>query len=544
MGTGDESGVKCDQLPGPRGPSPEATAAEAAMAAGPGGQARIFRDDRVRGARFGSSQGKHDHLPNMNKHLTSRLLAPLALCATAAAQFQEGLITFSANEQTMSGSGGTVLRALRPNETSVIEWGTSAACASLSAEKWAPRTCYDTMAGDENADGTLFNPTLFGSVDALVSTFSTATSPWQNQRTVFWSVSAAMGNNVSAPPFRPGDVARIVRNGGGDGQVEHFMRQEQFNQALGLPLPTPIDVDAIAFNPQFGIFFSLDTDIVCNTACGPVLVQDGAIIAIPQAALTYTFDGRIAAVLPNSAIVVRTEAQVDAMVFAAQVTNRNGVCLTNAVDLESLEFDFNGAINTWAGCTAASVVFAPNLIFSVETGTGASLLTTAFGGSIWNGPCSPMGRSCGTGPTLGSQSGIRPVSGNIGAASYVNAFLLEHTNRYVLEPQQHVMTVFPAGAPAGANNIDVGSPFLFNFIFLELVSPVVPASFPFPGAFFPDVYVPSLLYYMPAVAGAGFGTFPMPAIPPFFTGKVLFQSVALTTAGTIELSTPAVVDVQ
>ena len=514
---------------------------------GPPGDRDIFWNDRVRQIRFGSSWGKHDQLPNMNMHFTPRLLAPLALCAAVAAQFQEGLITFSANEQTMSGSGGTVLRNLRPNETSVIEWG-FAPCTSLSAEKWAPRTCYDTMAGDDNADGTLFNPTLFGSVDALVSTFNTTgTTGLQNQRTVFWSVSTAMGNNVSLPPFRPGDVARIVRNAFFmDGQVEYFMRQEQFNQALGLPVATPIDVDAIAFNPQFGIFFSLDTDIVCNTACGPVLVQDGAIVAIPQAALTYTFDGRIAAVLPNSAFVVRTEAQVDAMVVNAQVTNRFGACLPNAVDLESLEFDFNGAINPWTGCTAAMVVFAPNLIFSVETGTGASLLTSAGGGTIWNSPCSPMGRSCGSGPTLGSQSGIRPVSGNIGAVSYVNAFLLDHTNRYVLEPQQHVMTVFPAGAAAGVNNVDIGSPFLFNFIFLEIVSPFVPASLPgFPSPmFFPDVYVPSTLFYLMAPAAGGFGTFPVPAIPPFFAGKVLFQSVALTTAGTIELSTPAVVDVQ
>ena len=99
----------------------------------------------------------------------------------------------------------------------------------------------------------------------------------------------------------------------------------------------------------------------------------------------------------------------------------------------------------------------------------------------------------------------------------------------------------------GSTNIDAGSPFLFNFVFLEIVSPVVPASlpaFPFSQLFFPDIYVPSLLYYMMAPAAGGFGTFPMPAIPPMFAGKVLFQSVGLTTAGTFELSTPAVIDVQ
>ncbi len=500
----------------------------------------------VRGGRSGSSRGNPNLIPLMNHPLRLRFLAPLTLCGVVAAQVEEGLITFSQNESTLSGSGATVLNQLRPNETSVIEWG-ALGCVGLSAEKWAPRTAYHTMAGDENADATYFNPAIFGSVDALMTTVPMTISGLENQRTVFWSVSAAMGNNISANPFRPGDVARIIRAGFVDGQVEYFMRQEQFNQALGLALATPIDIDAITFSPQFGVFFSLDSDIVCNTGCGPVLVQDGAVIAIPQAALTYTFDMRIAGVLPNSALVVLTEAQIDAMVVNAQVTNRFGACLLNAVDLESLDFAFAGTINTMFACTASLPVFAPNFIFSVETGTGASLLTTAGGGQIWNGPCSPMGRPCGTGPTLGVQSGIRPVSGNIGAASYVNAFTLAHTNRYVLEPQNHVLSVFPFGAPAGSTNIDVGSPFPWNLIFIELVPATVPNSlpaFPFSQLFFPDVYVPSLFFYTPTPSPLGFGSFPMPAIPPGYTGKVLFQSLGFSAIGTLELSTPTVIDVQ
>ncbi|MFY9344799.1 MAG: hypothetical protein WAT39_20065 [Planctomycetota bacterium] len=477
---------------------------------------------------------------------SAAFLAPLTLCATAVAQFQEGLISFSQTETTLSSSGGTVLQTLRPNETAVLQWGMPGGCVGLSAEKWAPRTCYHTMAGDENADGTFFNPAIFGSIDALVTTVPMSPLGLDNQRTVFWSVSAAMGNNVSANPFRPGDVARIVRAGLADGQVEYFMSQGQFNQALGLPLATAIDVDAIAFSPQFGVFFSLDANIVCNTACGPVLVQDGAVIAIPPAALTYTVDMRVASVLPNSAIVVLTETQIDTMVANAQVTDRFGACLTSAIDLESLEFDWSGAIVTLFGCTAAMPVFTPNLIFSVETGTGASLLSTAGGGSIWNGPCSPMGRSCGSGPTMGLQSGIRPPTAAMGVPSYVNAFALAHTNRYVLEPQNHVLPVFPLGAPAGSTWVDVGSPFPWNLVFVEIVSPVVPGSlpaFPFSQFFFPDLYVPSLFFYLPAPTAGGYATFPMLAIPPLWSGKVLFQSVGWG-GNTLELSTPTVIDVQ
>lgn len=473
--------------------------------------------------------------------------AVLTLAAAAAAQGNNALIAFSQPEIALSGSGGTVLRFLQPNEVALLQWGTTAGCANLSAEKWAPRTAYATMAGDENADGLLNNPALFGTVDAVMTSVAPNPIGWQNQRSVFWSVSAPMGNAVSALPFRPGDVARIVRNAGGlEGQVEYFMRREMFNLALGLPLATPIDVDAIVFDQQFGVFFSLDADVMANTACGPVLVQDGAVVAIPTAALSYTPDIRVSGVAPNSARVVLSEAQVDAMVVNANVANRFGACVTAAGDLEALDFAWNGPVVSWTACTAATPVFAPHLIFSVENGTGASLLVTGGGGQIWNGPCAPMGTPCGFGPTLGMQSGLRPLPAGVGVPSYVSAFALDHAERFVMEPQNPVMAVFPAGAPAGASQVDLASPFPINLVFLELVSPVVPGSvpaFPFSMMYFPDLYVPSLLFYTVASAPLGFGSVPTPAIPPGFTGKVLFQSVAFSTMS-IELSTPAVLDVQ
>lgn len=83
-------------------------------------------------------------------------------------------------------------------------------------------------------------------------------------------------------------------------------------------------------------------------------------------------------------------------------------------------------------------------------------------------------------------------------------------------------------------------------MFIELVPPTVPGSFPaFPFSLFcfPDLYIPSLNFYMPAAAPGGFGSFPMPAIPANWQGKVLFQSFAFGGSG-IELSTPVVIDVQ
>lgn len=160
------------------------------------------------------------------------------------------------------------------------------------------------MAGDANADGLIHDAALFGSIDALASTYTTSASSRQNQRMVSWSVSAPMGTAVSLEPLRPGDVAHIVRAPlSGDGQVERLMREAHFRQARGLPPSMLIDVDAIAFHVEFGVFFSLDADIVCNTlACGPVLVQDGAVVCILAAALVDTVELRVAGVAPNSAI--------------------------------------------------------------------------------------------------------------------------------------------------------------------------------------------------------------------------------------------------
>ena len=477
--------------------------------------------------------------------MTSRtfsLLSASLLAASLTAQGPDLLLTFSSTESTLSGSGGTVLQTLRPNEMASVQY--SLGLCPTSAEKWTPRTAFHTMAGDENADGQYWNPTLFGPIDAILAPpLTVTTAGGTDQRDVFWSVTTAMGNNISVPPFRPGDVARIVRNTLGDGQVEHFMRQEQFNIALGLPPATPIDVDAIAFGPNFGVYFSLDADIFCPLLCGGTLVRDGDILCVPPGFLAYTPDLRIANALPASAVVVYNEAQVDAMVVAAGVTNRFGGCISIGIDLEALEIDLTGPVVTIPTCTGIALV-VPTLIFATETMTGASLLTTLGGGNIWNTLCGPTGTPCGFGPTFGPQVGIRPTSAITGAPSWVNGLALARTHRHVLEPQQHVMNVFPFGAPFGSNQIDYGSEWPVGIVFIELVPATVPGSFPvapFSLLCFPDLYAPSLISWGPIFGP--WGSFPTMAVPPMWTGKVLFQAVGLGGSG-FELSTPTVIDVQ
>ncbi len=478
----------------------------------------------------------------MNKLTTRVLSATATLCAALSAQGPDFLITYSQPEVTLSGSNGTPLQFLLPNEISHLEYS-NGPCSSLSAEKWSPRACYHAMAGDENSNAMYWNPTLFGAIDALVEGISPTPIGGTNPRTVFISPAQALGNGVSALPLRPGDIGRIVRNSSGDGQVEYFLRQDEINIALGLPPNTPIDVDAAAFTPGHGVFLSLDQDHFCFPQCGPTFLQDGAIFMIPSWAITYTWDFRVQSVLPNSAFVVYTEAQVDAMVVSAQITNRFGTCLTNAIDLEALDIDWMGGGQTIVPC-AGAVLQVPDLIFSVATATGAGLLTTQGGGTIYNGMCGGMARGCGGGPTFGPQSGIQPTSATVGAPSYVNAICSTWTLRYALQARTPVLT---SPVAAGVPVFDINSPAPWNFVFVTFVPSgvnAVPTSFPsFPFSLlgFPDYYPTPTFYNMFGTTG---GTctfavnFPLP-----FPMKILFQSVGVVNTQ-IEFSTPAILDVQ
>src|SRR5436190_8192 len=103
-----------------------------------------------------------DRVTAMNHHLLPLLAAGLA--AGAVAQGPAALFTTNLPEQTLSGSGGTVLQTLWPNEVASIDFFP---CPVISAEKWAPRSCYHTMAGDDNSNTQYWNPAMFGTIDAL-----------------------------------------------------------------------------------------------------------------------------------------------------------------------------------------------------------------------------------------------------------------------------------------------------------------------------------------------------------------------------------------
>jgi hypothetical protein len=473
--------------------------------------------------------------PTLKTLFATALLAPFA-----SAQGGDFLFTTSQTEQTLSGSGGTVLQNLKPNEIGVTSFGTMP-CALLSAEKWAPRTCFGTMAGDEDGDGIYWAPGLFGNIDALMATFSSGAPGGVSQRTIWYSVATAMGTSVSGGPgLRPGDVGRIVRNGAGDGRVEYFLRAEDLQIALGLPpAPIVVNLDAIAFSPNYGVFFSLENDTVVNTLCGVTLVHDGDIMLIPPAAITYGPNMTVASVLPGRALRVYTEAQMDAFVANANVTDCTGACVSQIGDTNDIEIDWNaGTAFLLPNCLGAALPI-PHLMFTGDNLTGCSILTTAGGGSIYVSPCGPLGTSCGFGPTLGNQIGLRPPSAAAGVPSYLTGLCTTRVERFVTEAVNHVI---PFGSPV---QLHIASPSPLTWVFMTFaptgIGAVAPSTTFFPlGGCFPDYYAPpNFMGVVPTASG--FGSYTSPNVP--WPCKLIWMGVTFNTAGNIILSTPTTTDV-
>jgi hypothetical protein len=466
----------------------------------------------------------------MNRKILSCLVVSALACAAVRAQSFGYVFTTSQTESTLSGSGGTVLQTLRPNEVASVEF---TPCPVISAEKWAPVTCYNTMAGDDDNNGFYYNPTMFGSIDALCDIISPVAC--SNQRTVYYSPSVALGTNVSAPlQLRPGDTGRIIHTGTLDGKIQYFLRAEEVQIALGMPSsPIVVDVDAIAADPGYGVFFSLNATHTVNTTCGVTQVLDGDLLAIPTWAITWTSDFRVASVLPGSAQVVYTEAQMDTMVQNAGIVDRFGVCITQIQDLEALDIDWGGPVSTFVTCPG-TIMSVPTLVFSGSLMTGCGLCTTQGGGQIHFAGCGPLASSCGTPlPTLGNQMGLLPPNAALGVPSYVNALTSTFINRYVIEPQVHSLT-----APTTVS-IDTYSPGPLNWVFVALAPPVVAPSVTIPTCFFPEAYPVNWVWF--ANPPQGFASFTTPQIN--IPVKLVWQGITFLTSG-IELSTPASIDIQ
>lgn len=513
-----------------------------------GGRPQRSAGRRPRGFDFGArSLVAAPANASIMKSLRAAFLLACLPAASAVAQSPGALLTFSEPEMTISMGGGP-LQWLRPNEIAFLPLPAGCANGALT-EKWSPRTCFNVMAGDQNNDGQLWHASLFGTIDALATGFSHFGPIAPNPRNVYWSPAATMGSVISASPLRPGDIGRI----GPGGQVELLMSQEQFNYALGLVPDFPIDIDAFAYEPGLGIYFSIHspTPIPALTACssGWVQIHDGDLFAIPPYAISFSLGYQVAGVWPVSAHRVKTEADIDALLANCQITDRTGAVITSAGDLESLDiYHGPGSQITMFPSPCLNPVPVPDFLFSTSTMTGGSLASTVGGGQPAMGPCGFLGIPSPYGLQNGSALGIQQQLAGVGPASYVNAVVFGTTERFVLEPVTHQLNYGLLGGPP--TMLHLGGDFNFVFTWIDIVSATIPASFsawPFSLNCFPDWYCPSNLLWNFGMPTNGFHSFATANIPVGWSGKLLFQSVGFDSVTTsnlqFEISTPCVLDV-
>ena len=471
------------------------------------------------------------------------MLAAVALPVTLAAQ--GGNHVFFVPTADVEGwchaSSACCVQNIGPRDVAVVDKATCQDCAV----KLAPLLAWNTLAGDADGDAIYFDPVMFGEIDALLMKQSAGSAP--NMRNLFLSVKRPLGAAVSGTPrLRPGDVAAIVRNAAGDGQLEHFLRVEQLRSALGIAAPiAAIDLDAIAQDAAGNLYVSLDGDMVVQLLVAgvvtPILLQDGAVAVIPASAIGYDARGNVASVLPNGAMVLFDEARADSLVAHAGVNDAAGAPVLAIGDVDALEIDptATGPLPLLWGGVAYSFT---HLAFAGETLTGLGVLSTIGGGSIFSFGHTPCcldlargGSSCLTGPTTGFEMGVQAAGGGPAMAS-LNALAIRRS------PAPYpffVETCTPVVTAPGSVQIGLGEGNLPAVLFLSVGASAaggVAASLPSPWPVLshPDFYAAGMLGHV-LMTGRSL-TLPIPALPPI---HVVMQALSLDpSTGTPVLSTP------
>lgn len=469
------------------------------------------------------------------------------------------LLSTKQTETTRSGSNGSaVLSQLEPNSVSLL---TPNAQCFHSAEKFAPSLGFQTIAGDENADGTVFAPDLMGGVDAvLVKPYCWDSEAGATPRVdpinwfdVYVSPTKDVGTFVSgAPGLRRGDCGLFRRTGAGNGRVEHFIRAEQIIEALGIVDPQTnqrldvddLNLDGIEVDLQRNIFLTLEDDHTVRLIVGGVLttflLRDGDVVRIAPGAWTPDARGNVGAVLANRGQIVLREAGVDGMVANAMLADVSGACPTTIGDTDAIAMDPNGGLfqTTWDN----QLLMLPNLLLAGETLTGAGVISTAFGGTIANVNGCLLAEPCvaaGT-PSTGERMGLAPS----GAVGSLDGLTTLHTEpcRFVLDSPTPDGLGGPIEVHIGTN-LPVPAAVLFWGIGALPVSPSMDFTAFAPGTIcFPEIY-PAVLASPGVVrpfAPDGFGGRVArlgPVVAPIIAPGIVFQA-ATFNGGWIQLSSP------
>ncbi len=256
--------------------------------------------------------------------------------------------------------------------------------------------------GDQNGDYLKFRtwkPSYFTNIgiDGVFvkhPALSGVTSPtWQD---VFWTprLDGAAGpievltNNGTPVTLQEGDWLRFRPNG----NAEFFMTRQQYGIAAGVQVNPGSDnpgIGAIAQDAAGNLYLA-PADLghwVNGNQGGGFFAQDGAILKIDAANITYDGNGNVAAFAPDSARILINESltgpggtlTVRGMVDNSGAIDRTGVPVVTAGiygKTGGLGLDPNGG--TWTPMypdAAGNFPAEPNLVFCSNAGS--------YGGTIW-----------------------------------------------------------------------------------------------------------------------------------------------------------------
>jgi len=427
-------------------------------------------------------------------------LAGLAGLATdASAQIVPGTnsVVYSINDvaTTFSGSSSTSLADLE--RTDVVEFSPF---VTLSAESVLTNATLTVLMGDEDGDGD-FDENFVGDIDAL--DVLRIPAPPAATRTVYsyvFSTAEDFGQVLD------GDVFRFLAGGAAGDSVQRMLKEGQVLLATGQNLGSgDVDVDSFT-QDQFGnIYLSFADDEDVNGT----LLSDGGVCMIPSTAITYGPHGNATNVVAGSAVIILSEADVDAMVATA------GLLFASTVDdTTCLAIDLLGG--TFVGRDGLN---HPNLYFSGES-LGASVLSTAAGGSFATGNFgAPLATPTGSPGALG----LGAMSGGIDALT-----VRENFSRALAIDSPDTEVIYPGETHVEWNvgNCVPNSIVTFFIDVFPGVPGAQPTSQPVFGKVFPQIYpfpvAWNLVFFLPSDANGVAtitGTLTHSVSPHFFIGQ-------------------------
>jgi hypothetical protein len=394
------------------------------------------------------------------------------LCAVAPAQHTLLFIAGTADRNTLALDAPEV-DLMRSDEIYEV---TPLVGVAYPARPFLPISLQYHYVGDLDGDGIYVEDDIEGPGDTLDAVFiKSGTVGPVTPRDVFWSVVSTSTANI--PGLRVSDVVRFS----GQGTLEFFLTQVQLNDACGYASTSnTVNLDAICQSAAGDLFFSQSG---VNTING-IATDDGDLLVIPTAAISYDMNGNVQAIAPGSAVRIASQTDLIAMITASGHRTSVGGTVDSvaspAFELSGLELDPNGG--TWVSPLDAQTY--PNILFCwSDFSNDGAIISTAGGGSIATINGVPIGSTV---ATLGDQIGIQPTStGTFGP----NGMAL-----IPLQPPTFTLLNYPRNQHAASAvytqlqlQTSGGTPGGFTILTWSLESAVANGTFPAFAAFAPFV---------------------------------------------------------